>query len=107
MYTRIKQNINRFTPKPHFKETIGNGFQIRPDAPEIDPNLSKEMFSLSVNKLNGRNIQPVTLEESNRLASVASLDVVATNLDTSIQDYQKQQQEEKDYQEYLKQKETT
>lgn len=103
MYQRKKTISTNFIPKPHFKQNVGSGFQILSDAPEIDPNLSSEMFSLSVNKLNGHNLQAVTIEESNRLCSVAQLDDVAVTLDKSIVDYQKEVQDKKDYEEYLKQ----
>lgn len=86
MYKKTKvRNLSRFIPHPHFKDDVGNGFRILPDAPQIESDLDPQLFSLRLNRLNGRNLDPCTIEESNRLSSMASLTVQSRTLESSIE----------------------
>lgn len=90
MYQKQKPKIYP-TKHPHFVQEIGDGITILSDAPQIKSELDPDMFSLTVNKLNKQNLQPVSTELSNRLDAVHALEREAKTLENSINDYQQQQ----------------
>lgn len=96
MYQKQPKNPKRPIKHPHFVRDVGSGKQILSDAPKIQSEIDPEMFSLSVNKLNKQNLQPVTTELSNRLDAVHALEREKQSLENSIAEYQHAQQVEKD-----------
>lgn len=76
---------------PHFVEDVGNSKVVRSDAPAIRSEIDPNMFSLGVNKINKQNLQPVQTELSNRIDAMLYLASESAKLESSIQDYQKEQ----------------
>lgn len=84
------------TYHPHFVQEVGNGKVRMVDAPPIREEIDPEMFSLSVNRLNKQNLQPVATELSNRLDGIHALEREVQSLDDSIAEYQRNEKAKAD-----------
>lgn len=101
MYQKTEIKLYK-TPHPHFVQDIADGRVRLVDAPSIRTELDPDMFSLSINRLNKQNLQPVLTELSNRLDAISSLNVQVSELDKSISDYQHEMKVKQDVENFKK-----
>lgn len=75
-------------PHPHFYDDVAR--TVTSDAPTVSSDLSPEMFALSVNRLNGRNLQPVQLEPLNGIDTAVKIDDMISSTE-NLQEQARQQ----------------
>lgn len=101
MYQKTETKVYK-TPHSHFVQDIADGRVRLVDAPPIRAELDPDMFSLSVNRLNKQNLQPVMTELSNRLDAISSLNAQVSELDKSISEYQHEMKVKQDIENFKK-----
>lgn len=100
MQTRKKfvQKMSK-VPHPHFYDDVSR--VVTSDVPSISEQFSPDMFSLSVNKLNGRNLQPVSLQPLNGLDLSVKMDDMISQTE-EIQESERISQKEQELNRKLK-----